>query len=233
VTGAPSALAEGCGEGLAVAHHTLTLIFQRKKDEQQGQPIGHLITVQSPGRAMIRSLTVRSAITFLGLFILAAFGSPAPDLRTNAQEHTYSSAKVNYTVEFPSDTWRLIGEPDDIHQHAEFVYGDRNDGYLRIRKEALEEGLTVKQFGLRDQDQKVRFLPGYVDGKLDDPFVGRLTGVSISYEFTQAGKPMAGPTYYLQADNRTVYALRFTGMRDKLARIRNQTDQIARSFKLK
>jgi hypothetical protein len=44
---------------------------------------------------------------------------------------------------------------------------------------------------------------------------------------------MAGRTYYLQADSRTVYALRFTGMRDKLARIRNQTDQIARSLKLK
>ena len=35
------------------------------------------------------------------------------------------------------------------------------------------------------------------------------------------------------ADNHTLYALRFTGMRDKLARIRNQTDLIARSFKLK
>ena len=44
---------------------------------------------------------------------------------------------------------------------------------------------------------------------------------------------MAGRTYYLQADNRTVYTLRFTGNRDKLARIRNQTDQIARSLRLK
>ena len=49
----------------------------------------------------------------------------------------------------------------------------------------------------------------------------------------EAGKPMAGRTYYLQADDRTVYAIRFTGMRDKLSRIRNQTDQIARTFKLK
>ena len=44
---------------------------------------------------------------------------------------------------------------------------------------------------------------------------------------------MMGRVYYLQADSRTVYALRFTGLRDKLARIRNQTDVIARSFKLK
>jgi len=176
---------------------------------------------------------VRSAITFLGLFLLVAFSSPASRLRVDAQDHSYTSPKVSYTVDFPSAVWRLMDEPDEIHQHAEFIYGDRNDGYLRIRKETLDEGLTVREFGVRDQDQKVRFLPGYVDGKMEDPFIGRLRGVTISYEYTQAGKPMTGRTYYLQGDSRTVYVLRFTGSRDKLARIRNQTDQIARSFKLK
>jgi len=44
---------------------------------------------------------------------------------------------------------------------------------------------------------------------------------------------MLGRTYYLQADNRTIYSLRFTGLRDKISRIRNQTDLIARTFKLK
>lgn len=175
---------------------------------------------------------MRSAITFLGLFLLAAL-SPSPSHpRANVQEHTYSSAKANYVVDFPSATWRLVDEPDEIHQHAEFVYGDRNDGYLRIRKEALDEGLNVKEFGHRDQDQTNRFLPGYVDGK-EENFAGRLNGVTISYEFTQAGKLMAGRTYYLQGDSRTVYVLRFTGMRDKLLRIRNQTDLIARSLRLK
>ena len=37
----------------------------------------------------------------------------------------------------------------------------------------------------------------------------------------------------LQADGRTVYVLHFTGLRDKLQRIQNQTDAIARSFRLK
>ena len=176
---------------------------------------------------------MRSKTTFLGLFLLIALmlslGSP---LSSKAQEHSYSSAKVNYVVDLPSATWRLVDEPDDLHQHAEFVYGDRNDGYLRIRKEALEEGLTIKEFAHRDQDQKERFRPGYVDGK-EEPFTGRLSGVTMSYEFTQAGKPMAGRSYYLQGDSGTVYVLRFTGMRDKLLRIRNQTDLIARSLRLK
>ena len=175
---------------------------------------------------------MRVATTFLSLFFLAAL-SPSPShLRANAQEHTYSSAKTNYIVDFPSATWRLVDEPDEIHQHAEFVYGDRNDGYLRIRKEAIEEGLTVEEFAKRDQDQKERFRPGYVDGK-EESFTGRLTGRTISYEFTQAGKPMAGRSYYLQGGSRTVYVLRFTGLRDKLLRIRNQTDLIARSLRLK
>ena len=175
---------------------------------------------------------MRSAIAFLGLFLLAALSSPPSHLGSSAQEHSYSSAKVNYVVDFPSAAWRLVDEPDELHQHAEFVYGDRNDGYLRIRKEAIEEGLTVKEFAHRDQDQKERFRPGYVDGK-EESFAGRLTGVTMSFEFTQAGKPMAGRSYYLQSDSGTIYVLRFTGMRDKLLRIRNQTDLIARSLRLK
>jgi hypothetical protein len=173
---------------------------------------------------------LRSTLTFLSL--LAVLGLAGIGTSTAAQSHSYTSAKVDYIVEFSSPMWRLVDEPDEMHQHAEFVYGDRNDGYMRIRKEKLDEGLTVREFGRRDQEQKVRFLPGYVDGK-EDNFTGRLSGVTVSYEFTQAGKPMAGRTYYLQADDRTVYAIRFTGARDKLSRIRNQTDQIARTFKLK
>ena len=175
---------------------------------------------------------MRSLIVFLGFFLLAAFGSSAPYVHIRAQEHSYTGAKVNYVVDFPSPTWHLIAEPDDIHQHAEFVYGDRTEGYLRIRKESVEEGLTLKEFAHRDQDQKERFRPGYVDGK-EETFNGRLDGVTLSFEYTQAGKAMAGRTYYLQADSHTAYVLRFTGMRDKLSRIRNQTDLIARSLRLK
>ena len=151
----------------------------------------------------------------------------------SAQEHAYTSGKVDYVVSLPSPIWRLVGEPDDIHQHAEFIYGDRNDGFLRIRKETLPDGMTIREFAVQDVDQKERFLPGYIGGSKEDKFEGRLSGFTVPYEYTQAGKPMAGRTYYLQADSHTVYALRFTGMRDKLARIRNQTDLIARSFKLK
>jgi len=148
-----------------------------------------------------------------------------------AQENQVSD-QVAYTIELPSGLWRSISEPDAAHERAEFVYGDRLDGYLQIRKEIVDAGTTASDIAQRDQDQKLRYIPGFVEGK-QEPFSGRLNGVTASYEFTKAGKPMMGRIYYLQADNRTIYALRFSGLRDKLARIRNQTDSIARSFKLK
>lgn len=147
-------------------------------------------------------------------------------------QQVYTHDKVDYSFEIPSPTWRAILEPDAAHEHPEFVYGDRLDGYLTIRKEIVEAGTTPADLARRDQDLTLRFLPGFVAGKTDS-FNGRLDGVTMSYEFVRTGKPMIGRTYYLQADNRTIYALRFTGLRDKLSRIRNQTDLIARTFKLK
>lgn len=149
-----------------------------------------------------------------------------------AAQDPYTSGNNEYSVELPSSIWRVISEPDAVHQHMEFVYGDRLDGYLQIRKEVVDAGTTASNVARRDLDQKLRFLPGFVEGK-EESFAGRLSGVTVSYEFVRTAKPMMGRIYYLQADNRTIYALRFTGLRDKLARIRNQTDLIARSFKLK
>ena len=147
-------------------------------------------------------------------------------------QQVYTHEKVDYSFDLPSPTWRAILEPDAAHEHPEFVYGDRLDGFLTIRKEIVEAGTTPAELARRDQDLKLRFLPGFVEGKTD-PFNGRLNGVTMSYEFVRTGKPMLGRTYYLQVDSRTIYALRFTGLRDKIGRIRNQTDLIARTFKMK
>jgi hypothetical protein len=177
-----------------------------------------------------KEFTVRRVITFLARSLPAVLAVAASGAIANSQSQSYTSQKIGYSLDFPSATWRLVDEPDDLRQHTEFVYGDRIDGYLRIRKESMDEGITINDFAHRDQDQKTRFLPGYVDGK-EEPFTGKLSGVTSSYEFTERGKPMAGRTYYLQGDGRTVYVLRFTGLRDKLLRIRNQTDSIARSLR--
>ena len=162
-------------------------------------------------------------------FALVIFVLTAP---VALAQQLYTHEKVDYSFELPSATWRAILEPDAAHEHPEFVYGDRLDGFLTIRKEIVEAGTSPAELARRDQDLKLRFLPGFVDGKTE-PFNGRLDGVTMSYEFVRTGKPMLGRTYYLQVDSRTIYALRFTGLRDKISRIRNQTDLIARTFKMK
>ena len=163
------------------------------------------------------------------VFVLTLFALLTP---AALAQQVYTHDKVDYSFDIPSPTWRVILDPDAGRGHPEFVYGDRLDGYLTIRKEVVEAGTTAADIARRDQDLTLRFLPGFVEGKTDS-FNGRLDGVTMSYEFVRTGKPMLGRTYYLQADSRTIYALRFTGLRDKLSRIRNQTDLIARTFKLK
>jgi hypothetical protein len=172
----------------------------------------------------MRRLTISLAASILFALALTVSAS--------AQSQNFSDEKVDYTLELPSPTWRVISRPDGVQQHAEFIYGDRIDGYLQIRKELVDAGMTPADVANRDKDDKLRFRPGYVDGK-EERFAGRLSGLTVSYEYTYSGKPMVGRIYYLQADNRTIYTLHFTGLRDKLARIRNQTDLIARSFAVK
>jgi hypothetical protein len=166
----------------------------------------------------------RKILVMVGL--MALFSSAA------YAQQTYTHDKVGYLFDLPSPTWKVILEPDPAHENPEFVYGDKLDGYFTVRKEVVDAGTTPSQVAQRDFDSKLRFLPGFLEGK-EESFNGRLDGVTASYEFTRNGKVMLGRTYYLQSDNRTIYALRFTGLKDKLARIRNQTDVIARTFKLK
>lgn len=166
---------------------------------------------------------------YLKVFLLMLAVAVSASVATAQQ--VFTNDKIDYVLELPSTQWRVISEPDAAHEHAEFVYGDRLDGHLQIRKEIAEAGTKPSDLARRDFDQKLRFLPGFVEGK-EESFTGRLSGITISYEFVRTGKPMMGRIYYLQA-NRTIYALRFTGLKDKLARIRNQTDLIARSFRLK
>ncbi|MCP9496596.1 MAG: hypothetical protein MSG64_19335 [Pyrinomonadaceae bacterium MAG19_C2-C3] len=173
-----------------------------------------------------RVLTAFVAYLF-AVVIVAGFAQD-----TNAQTTVYTNAASDYTFELPSVTWRETGGGDALKQTAEFVYGDRLDGYLRVRKETVEAGTTPRELAFRDQDQTLRFRSAFVRGK-EEPFSGKLTGVVSSYEYTAGGKPMTGRIYYLQADPRTIYTLHFTGLRDKLSRIRNQTDIIARTFQRK
>lgn len=167
-----------------------------------------------------------SSLFFSLLFALAVVVPVA------GQSQTFTDDNVDYKLELPSANWRVVARPDGLQRRAEFIYGDRLDGHLQVYKETVEAGVTPSSLANSYEDEKLRFKPGYVDGK-EEKFTGHLNGLTVSYEYTYAGKPMVGRIYYLQADNRTIYVLHFTGMRDKLDRIRNQTDAIARSLAVK
>ena len=150
-----------------------------------------------------------------------------------AQDASYLAGNGEYTLELPSPNWKASPRSDGVHQHTEYTHnGDRSDGYLRVRKEVLDPDTSLSEAARREADLKLRYLPGFVGGK-EERFAGTLNGIVYGYEYTSAGKPMAGRIYFLRADDRTVYLLHFTGRSERLLRIRPQTDAIARSFKLK
>ncbi len=151
---------------------------------------------------------------------------------TFAQSETFSDPNVEYTFDLPESTWKMVAKPTATSPNVEYAYGDRLDGHFEIRKLKIKDGEVVSDLILRDQEQKLQFLPGYVAGK-EEQFAGAMKGRVFNYEFTKSGKNMSGRFYYLKADDSTVYVIRFTGYRDKLRVIRNQTDSIARTFELK
>jgi hypothetical protein len=168
--------------------------------------------------------TKRLLICALALVALSAPAALAQDSPSHETDE--------YALDLPTEVWRAVERPDSAHRRTDFVNGDRLDGYLRVRREVVDGSTSLTDYARSESDTKLRYLPGFVGGK-DENFTGRLRGVVSTYEYTSGGKPMAGRVYYLQADGRTLYVLHFTGLRDKIQRIQNQTDAIARSFRLK
>ena len=90
----------------------------------------------------MRILKIVFALAFLAVTLLPA----------SAQE-VFTSERIDYSIELPSPTWRVISEPDAAHEHLEFVYGDRLEGYLQIRKEVVDSGMTTLDLAHRDQTE--------------------------------------------------------------------------------
>jgi hypothetical protein len=148
-----------------------------------------------------------------------------------AQESTFSDSSVGYSFVLPEAGWKMIVKPSATSPNVEYVYNDRREGHFEVRKLTVAKGAYLTDI-LREEEAKLQFLPGYVAGK-EENFSGLLRGNVFNYEFARAGRPMSGRFYFLRADDTTVYILRFSGERDRLRSIRNQTDSIARTFTVK
>ena len=155
-------------------------------------------------------------------------------LTASAQSWTFSRDRVEYVIDLPSATWRVVSRVD-LHDHVEFVNGNNEvDGYLRLTKILVYSDTTAANLFQSDEKWNLQRLPGYVvcSDCNGEAFRGYLDGATFSYEYISGGRTMAGRVYYFQLDKRTFYALRFTVARDKLQSIREQMDFIARSFRL-
>ena len=166
---------------------------------------------------------------YLSLFALAAGMMLA--VSAAAQGETFSNPDVEYTFEVPDAKWKMTVKPSATTPNVEFVYVERNEGHFEVRKLSVPNKTIISDI-IRDEEQKLQFLPGYVAGK-EESFSGFINGAVFNYEFVRAGRPMGGRFYFLKNSENSVYVLRFTGFRDKLRSIRNQTDSIARTFAVK
>ncbi len=148
-----------------------------------------------------------------------------------AQTDTFSDTNVEYTFDLPEAAWKQSVKPSATSPNVEYVHGDRSSGHFEIRKVMIKAGESLADT-IANEEQRLQFQPGYVAGK-EENFSGTFGGKIFNYEFVRSGRNMSGRFYFLKADDKTVYVLRFTGMRDKLKSLRNQTDSIARTFSLK
>ena len=148
-----------------------------------------------------------------------------------AQTDTFSDPNAEYVFVVPDADWKMTVKPSALSPNVEYVFKDRQDGHLEVRKLTVKSGDLLSDV-IRGEEDKLQFLPGYVAGK-EEQFAGNLKGTVFNYEFVRAGRNMSGRFYFLKSGANDVYVLRFTGERDKLRAIRNYTDSIARTFDLK
>jgi hypothetical protein len=174
-------------------------------------------------RAKIRSSSFPCALVACIVLVTA--------LTARAQTETFSDPNVGYSFVLPEAAWKMTSKPSPTSPNVEYVYGDRYDGHLEVRKVAVPQGSDLGKV-IEDEEQKLQFRPGFVSGK-DETFSGKLKGTVFNFEYVAAGRSMSGRFYFLKANETTIYVLRFSGQKDSLRGIRNQTDSIARTFAVK
>lgn len=156
---------------------------------------------------------------------IAAFLTVVPAM---AQADTFSDPIVDYSFQLPEPKWKMTVKPSVTSPNVEYVYGDRFDGHLEVRKITVPKDSILSDI-VQAEEQKLQFRPGFVAGK-EENFAGRLRGTVYNFEYVAAGRSMSGRFYFLKANETTIYVLRFSGRKDSLRSIRNQTDSIGRTF---
>src|SRR5690349_6606836 len=163
--------------------------------------------------------------------IISVFGLLTVVSVSGFAQSTFSDPSVDYTFMLPEGGWKMILKPSATSPNVEYVFNDRREAHMSVRKISIDKNAFLSDV-IRDEEQKLQFQPGYVAGK-EENFAGNLRGNVFNYEFVSSGRNMSGRIYFLKSGDTTIYLLRFTGERDRLKSLRNQTDSIARTFDIK
>lgn len=152
-----------------------------------------------------------------------------------AQE-VFEEPDGKYTVTLPAGWIAVVNEDGLGHKDVNIVFRIRENGALKIRQaENVDPQQDIMEIAKQNENAVVQYLPGY-DKISIEKFViapGKV-GTLLSYDFKNSvGQPFTGRNYYLRGEDKKIYILRFTGRRNTLPSLRNQTDAIARSFKVK
>jgi hypothetical protein len=162
------------------------------------------------------------------LVVAAALAAGGP-----AAQESAPASQEEYELRQPDD-WTKVEYKDGAGvPRVEYVFRDRSDALLKIKRVRVSGGQGPSQLAERDMEQVLRFSPGFVRGKTERVAGGAHEGVMAQYDFVRGGKPMLGRNYYLQGGEGTVWVLQFTGDRATLSELRAVTDRIAREFKQK
>ena len=137
-----------------------------------------------------------------------------------------------YHVSLPPG-WVPITSTDPLgkQQLDLIVYRMRENGALKVRRITVDKSVDTTDFAKKDENERLRFLLAY-DPVSVEKFSASGPATLVSYNFNNAaGQKMTGRSYYMRANETTIYILNFTGNKNTLGVMRSQTDSIARSLK--
>ena len=150
----------------------------------------------------------------------------------HGQDGVFSSPNTDYTFKLPDPKWKMTVSPSATSPNVEYVFGDRLNGHLQIRRLSVQKSEILTDLVHNIEEPKLQFLDGFIAGK-DENFRGKLSGLIFNFDYIKDNKDMSGRFYYLRANDTTVYVLRFSGFQASLRSLRGDTDSIARTFSMK
>src|SRR5258708_11075569 len=83
---------------------------------------------------------------------------------TFAQDQKFTDPNVDYSFELPDAKWKMTVKPSATSPNVEFVYGDRSQGHLEVRKLNVAKDAVLTDV-IREEEQKQQFQFGYVARK--------------------------------------------------------------------